>query len=159
MEGVMENRDIVKKKELKKFRKKKKVKFDPKKLADIIGNIVRDKNENECVYVNVMYCRMDFGEELKYDPSGENDRTYGKPCLLHGDISFNKNGMPRYHAKRNHPRRVTERGQSYEEYIRKFIVAGRLGLESYTAIETIEEYLVGYFCKGTMSSMESDTML
>ena len=217
MEGMMENSDVVKKKELKKFKvsreydlrersinmtnhcrthkcsayclrkKKKKVKFDPKKHADMIGNVVRDKNENEYVYVDLMYCRMDFGEELKYDPSGGNDRTRGKPSLLRGEISFDKNGMPRYHAKRNHPRvlqqpynffwwgcnndtqkllvgnalyeRVTGRGQSYEEYVRKLIVAGRLGLESYTAIENIEEYLVGYFCKGAKSSMEWDTTL
>ena len=43
--------------------------------------------------------------------------------------------------------------------MRKLIVAGRLGLESYTAIENIEEYLVGYFCKGAKSSMEWDTTL
>jgi hypothetical protein len=56
-------------------------------------------------------------------------------------------------------KRVTDRGQSYEEYVRKLIGAGRLGLESSTAIENMEEYLVGSFCKGAMSSMEWDTML
>eukprot|EP00957_Ditylum_brightwellii_P132143 10074988-Ditylum_brightwellii.AAC.1 len=124
MEGMMENRDVVKKKELKiskvsreydlheclinmtnhcrthkcsaycLWKKKKKVKFDPKKHAIIIGNIVHDKNENEYVYVNVTYCGMEFGEELKYDPSGGNDRTCGKPFLLCGEICFDKNGMP-----------------------------------------------------------------
>ena len=82
MEGMMENSDVVKKKELKKFKvsreydlrersinmtnhcwthkcsayclrkKKKKVKFDPKKHADMIGNVVCDKNEICC------YCRL-----------------------------------------------------------------------------------------------------
>eukprot|EP00957_Ditylum_brightwellii_P158303 12049903-Ditylum_brightwellii.AAC.1 len=56
-------------------------------------------------------------------------------------------------------KRVTARAQSYEEYVRKLIVAGRLDLENYTAIENIEEYLVEYFCKGAMSSMEWETML
>eukprot|EP00957_Ditylum_brightwellii_P153202 11660725-Ditylum_brightwellii.AAC.1 len=56
--------------------------------------------------------------------------------------------------------RVTDRGQSYEEYVRKLIVAaGRLGFENYTAIENIEEYFVEYFRKGAMSSMELDNML
>eukprot|EP00957_Ditylum_brightwellii_P118273 9020826-Ditylum_brightwellii.AAC.1 len=54
MEGIMENRDVVKKKEL--------------------------KNS-----------RIDFGEELKYDLSGGNDRTHGKPFLPSGEISFDKN--------------------------------------------------------------------
>eukprot|EP00957_Ditylum_brightwellii_P126412 9636245-Ditylum_brightwellii.AAC.1 len=55
--------------------------------------------------------------------------------------------------------RVTERGDSYKEYVRKLNVAGRLGLEYCTPIGNIKEYLVGYFCKGAMSSMEWDTML
>eukprot|EP00957_Ditylum_brightwellii_P038549 2913506-Ditylum_brightwellii.AAC.1 len=53
-------------------------------------------------------------------------------------------------------KRVTDRGQSYEEYMRKLIAAGRLGLANYTAIKNIEEYLVGYFCKGG-SMMNSST--
>eukprot|EP00957_Ditylum_brightwellii_P038791 2931869-Ditylum_brightwellii.AAC.1 len=57
MKGMMENIDVVKKKEL--------------------------KNE-----------RIDFGEELKYDPSSGNDRICGKPFLSCGDISLDMNEMP-----------------------------------------------------------------
>eukprot|EP00957_Ditylum_brightwellii_P202674 15331255-Ditylum_brightwellii.AAC.1 len=105
IKGMMENKDVVKKKELKSSRihkcsayclwkNEKKVKFDPKKHADSIGNIVCDKNGNEYVYVDVTYCRMDFGEELKYDQSGGNDRTRGKPFLPLGKINFDNSGMP-----------------------------------------------------------------
>eukprot|EP00957_Ditylum_brightwellii_P211489 15366225-Ditylum_brightwellii.AAC.1 len=120
--GMLESKDVMKKKELKKFKpsrehdlyeclinmtnhciifkcsayciqKKKKVKFGPKKHADSIGNIVCDKNGNEYIHVDDAYCRMYFGEDLKYDPSGGNDRTCGKPFLPYGEISFDRNGM------------------------------------------------------------------
>eukprot|EP00957_Ditylum_brightwellii_P125695 9581028-Ditylum_brightwellii.AAC.1 len=46
---------------------------------------------------------------------------------------------------------VTDRGDSYEEYVRELIVASRLGLEMHTVLENIEEYLAGYFCRGVIS--------
>jgi hypothetical protein len=54
---------------------------------------------------------------------------------------------------------VTERGDSYEEFVKKLMIAGRLGLEQYTSIEHIEEYMVEYFCKGSSSSVEWDKLL
>eukprot|EP00957_Ditylum_brightwellii_P085875 6532938-Ditylum_brightwellii.AAC.1 len=54
---------------------------------------------------------------------------------------------------------VTERGDSYEEFVKKLIVAGWLGLEQYIALDYIEEYMVGYFCNGSSSSAEWDKML
>eukprot|EP00957_Ditylum_brightwellii_P200086 15253107-Ditylum_brightwellii.AAC.1 len=43
--------------------------------------------------------------------------------------------------------------------VAKVSATGRLELEMYISIENIEEYLVGCFCKGDMSSMEWNTML
>ena len=54
---------------------------------------------------------------------------------------------------------VTKRGDSYYEFVKKLMIAGRLGLEQYTAIDHIEENMVGYFRKGSSSSAEWDKML
>jgi hypothetical protein len=54
---------------------------------------------------------------------------------------------------------VTERGDSYEEFVKKLMIAGQLGLEQYTAIDHIEQYMVGYFCKGSSSSAEWEKTL
>eukprot|EP00957_Ditylum_brightwellii_P122324 9328051-Ditylum_brightwellii.AAC.1 len=54
---------------------------------------------------------------------------------------------------------VTERGDSYEEFVKKLTIAGQLGLEQYTAIDHIEDYMVECCCKGSSSSAECDKML
>eukprot|EP00957_Ditylum_brightwellii_P206155 15347056-Ditylum_brightwellii.AAC.1 len=50
--------------------------------------------------------RVKYDED--YDPSGENDSTRGQEPLLKEKISFDKNGMPRYYARTNHPKVLQE---------------------------------------------------
>eukprot|EP00957_Ditylum_brightwellii_P084731 6442692-Ditylum_brightwellii.AAC.1 len=71
MEGIMKNRDVVKKKELKCSRTHKCSAYC----------LQKKKTKKKKV-------KMDFGEELKYDLSGGNDGTRGKPCPLRGEISL-----------------------------------------------------------------------
>eukprot|EP00957_Ditylum_brightwellii_P180415 13743224-Ditylum_brightwellii.AAC.2 len=89
--GMMENKDVMKEKELKKFK----------------CSLPTEEEEE----------RMNFGEELKYDQSGGNARTCRKPFLPCGEISFDKNGMPQYHAKHNHPRAMVSIRELHREEI------------------------------------------
>ena len=212
LDGMQRSKEVLKKKELKHFKinreldvlervinltnhcrthkcsdyclrsKSVRVNYDPNKHDSDIFDVRVDDDGKEYVYEEVKDCRMHFGTELEFDPSGENDRTRGQPPLSEGKITFDKNGIPRYHGRRNHPRvlqepynffwwgcnndtqkilvsstlyeTVTERGDSYEEFVKKLMIAGRLGLEQYTAIDHIEQYMVGYFCKGSSASAE-----
>ncbi len=51
-------------------------------------------------------CRMYFGDALIYDSSGENNLTGGMILQLQPKIVFDRNGLPRYFARRNHPRTI-----------------------------------------------------
>ena len=70
-------------------------------------------NKDEVVsHVKLRYwkCRMGFGNKLIYPrgPAGTRDYTGGAPCLRISKVEFDKNGMPKYFAARNHPTIVQE---------------------------------------------------
>ncbi len=79
------------------------VSFDEKKHKDIPDDeVYRNKNNELFVYETQQECRMNFGKPLKYDGTGEKNRTRGIPPSMHRKIKFDNNGLPKYHAKRNH---------------------------------------------------------
>eukprot|EP00957_Ditylum_brightwellii_P007183 545459-Ditylum_brightwellii.AAC.1 len=80
------------------------VNYDPNKHDSDQCDVLVDDDGNEYAYEEVKDCRMHFDTELKFDPSGENDRTRCQPPLSEGKIPFDKNGLPRYHGRRNHLR-------------------------------------------------------
>ena len=86
-----------------------KVKYDEEKHSNVseFEIHVDDKNE-KWVFEKKDECRMGFGTVLEYDGSGENNRTRGKPPNEKGKISFDKNGIPKFEARRNHPRVLQE---------------------------------------------------
>jgi hypothetical protein len=51
-------------------------------------------------------CRMYFGEALVYDTSGEHNLIGGMILQLKPRLVFDRNGLPRYNARRNHPRLI-----------------------------------------------------
>ena len=56
------------------------------------------------VRVHQHTCRMGFGDKLTFDSSGENNLTRGIPPRQDSCIEFDKNGQPKFIARRNHPR-------------------------------------------------------
>ena len=135
------------------------------------------KNGKEMVKNLIRECRMRFGEELKYDPSGEKNITRGIPPQRNPAIAFDKNGQPRFLARRNHPRilqqpysfpwyganndtqiflinstgpeTLEEIGhKEYEKMTCNLVAAGVGGLEHHNGVFVTEEYLTKYSCKG-----------
>jgi hypothetical protein len=49
-------------------------------------------------------CRMGFGYAIKHDYSGENNLTGGATFLSKPLIEFDRNQMPKFVPRRNHPR-------------------------------------------------------
>lgn len=62
----------------------------------------------EIVPVRILSCRMHFGIPLRQDYSGENNITGGIPFNNKGKIEFDRNQLPKYVARRNHPRIINE---------------------------------------------------
>ncbi len=136
----------------------------------------------EKVRIKVHECRHRFGKALKFDSSGENNLTRGIPPQMHPCITFDKNGQPRYLARRNHPRILQQpysftwyganndtqqmlinatsqstlsilgSAENYEKYHCNLSAAGVQGLEHHTGLDMVEEYGCSYSCKGGENS-------
>lgn len=69
-------------------------------------------NDGAVTHVKLRYwkCRMGFGNKLVYPRGGpgSSDYTGGAACVRVSNVDFDKNGMPKYHASRNHPTIVQE---------------------------------------------------
>jgi len=83
--------------------------YDPDKHKDI----GRDKvfigaDSVEMVKIAVKRCRMHFGTPLSTDFSGGKNITGGIPFAAEGTIEFDKNQLPKYVGRRNHPRIINE---------------------------------------------------
>jgi hypothetical protein len=131
--------------------------------------------------LNFKECYMDFGRELWFDPSGENNTTRDKPPIMEPKLDTNKNGHLEFVARRNHPRVIqAHHGFSYyganndfqflivnttgEENSQEFgpdrykkiannlVAAGVGGLEQHNGVDIVQCYLAGYRCKGNQNS-------
>jgi hypothetical protein len=136
------------------------------------------------VVVSIFVCRFGFGQSLTFDPSGDGNLTRGIPYLDAPCITFDANGQPRFHAKRNHPRVVQEpvgmnwygancdlvpmltnhlthaqHRAHYPQFLRALALAGVSGLDQHHGSETAENYIVSYKCKGSDSSAAWDSIL
>ena len=138
------------------------------------------------VKIVVRECRMRFGEALKYDHSGEKNLTRGIPPQSNPAIAFDKNGQPRFLARRNHPRilqqpylfpwyganndtqiflinstgpeTLEEIGpEQYEKMTCNLVAAGVGGLEHHNGLFITEEYVTKYSCKGSENSANWDS--
>lgn len=68
-------------------------------LPHVVGFLPRDKDR---VTVKVSECRMHYGYKLHYARHG--CRTGGKAFQRKPSVTFDRNGVPRLHCSRNHPR-------------------------------------------------------
>ena len=75
-------------------------KYDPSKHST---DQLHASMDNIHIQVNFKECCMDFGRELQFDPSGENNMTRGKPPIREPKLDTDKNGHLRFVARRNHP--------------------------------------------------------
>ena len=66
------------------------------------------QNGTSMVRVHQHSCRMGYGDKLTFDSSGENNLTRGIPPRKNPCLSFDKNGQPKFIARRNHPRVLQE---------------------------------------------------
>jgi hypothetical protein len=164
-------------------------KYDPSKHTNF-GEYLRRTTNEDWVAVICYECRMGFGELLKYETeSGENNKTRGKPPVREGPtIELDKNGQPKFIARRNHPRvvqapygftfyganndtqiilvnatsHVTLQNRSpeeYKQYANNLVAAGCAGLEHHNGAYIAERYLSGYQCKGDVNSDVWETSL
>ena len=103
------------------------VKFDASKHDENNANVYTNEDGVRKVKIVTKYCKMKFGEFLKYDKLGENNLTRGKDRVIYGHIDFDDNGQPRYVGRRNHPR-VLQEPYSFPYYganndTQKFLIA------------------------------------
>eukprot|EP00984_Skeletonema_dohrnii_P031047 scaffold23084_cov153-Skeletonema_dohrnii-CCMP3373.AAC.2 len=161
-------------------------KFDPERDADVPDNqrFSRrgdDGQQQEYVNSSEYQCRMHFGSKLDYDNSGENNLTRGQERRTKVEVIADKNGMPKVHARRNHPRvlqepygfpfynanndfsfmlkcscgheLMDERGMEwYEKYANNLVAAGWSGLGEFAGSYITDRYCTGYQCKGNKNS-------
>jgi hypothetical protein len=66
-----------------------------------------DENGNTIIKTECKECRMGFGHALKKDYSGENNLTGGAAFLAQPEIVFDRNQMPKFMSRRNHPRIIS----------------------------------------------------
>jgi hypothetical protein len=131
----------------------------------------------EMVKLDLEECKMRFGEPFKFDTSGENNLTRGVESNIEPSLAFDPNGMPRFVARRNHPRIIqqpyafffyganndiqilmnnatgketlAELGiEEYERFTCNLAVAKMGCLEHGKSHDVLEEYLTKYTCKG-----------
>ena len=141
------------------------------------------QNGVEKLKLEKQFCRLKFGDALEFDPSGEGNLTGGKEAVLEPFLKFDNNGMPKYEARRNHPRIITQPHaalyyganndtqvllnnqtgkelisilgvEGYKKFTSNMIAAKMGGLEPGQSENLLEEYLTGYACKGGESSAE-----
>jgi hypothetical protein len=62
-----------------------------------------DDNGNVMICRATYECRMGFGYALQKDYSGENNLTGGAGFLHSPIVEFDRNQMPKFTARRNHP--------------------------------------------------------
>ena len=156
--------------------------FDPQLHHDV-DESKRYTNSDGVEMVKIMCqeCRMGFGDQLKFDPSGENNLTRGKPPARTPDIEIDKNGQPRVVPRRNHPRttqkvhgaayyvansdtqiilvnatsdvtRQTLNDEEYESFSNNLTAAGLSGLEHHNGSYIMAMYATSYHCKGGENS-------
>lgn len=136
----------------------------------------------ERVTIRISECRHRFGRALKYDSSGENNLTRGIAPQMNPSLNFDKNGQPKYVARRNHPRVLQQpysfpwyganndtqhilvnatststlsrlgSAENYEKHHCNLAAAGVQGLEHHTGVDMAEEYATSYACKGGENS-------
>ena len=70
--------------------------------TDVHANIVSLQN-SEYIQETYYECRMGFGIAKQYDVSGEKNLTGGMIQNPSSNIYYDKNGMPKLNAARNHP--------------------------------------------------------
>ena len=163
--------------------------YDPDVHKNIDDNKVYTNSDgNAMVVIEKEYCRMKFGDLLKYDKSGERNLTRGKPPQIRPSIDFDNNGSPKYVARRNHPRLVqqpylcmffganndtqillnNQTGKQlmerygkdgYERLTCNLIVAKMSCLEPGRSDDMLEKYLTSYTCKGGDSTAEFEKSL
>jgi hypothetical protein len=126
-------------------------------------------------------CRFGFGCKQRFDPSGESNLTEGMPPRFDPAIEFDRNKMPMFFGRCNHPRvlqqpvaayhwgcnadmrhcltnnrtyrrTVLENGQNYASFTNNLMDAGVTGLEQFSGSDCITCYICGYECKGHASS-------
>ena len=90
---------------LKEYSESKHGPVDPSKIIE--------KDGTQLISVCEQHCRFHYGRKRKYDPSGENDLTRGKPRTVKPTITVDKNGMLSIEMRRNHPRTTQEPHVSY----------------------------------------------
>ena len=162
-------------------------KFDPEHDQDVPESDrftrTAPANNETVEYVRfIKYdCRMHFGEKLAFDNSGENNLTRGQERQTKLLLDSDKNGLPKVHAMRNHPRQlqepygfawynanndfglmlkckcgyelIAEKGTEwYEKYANNLVAAGWSALEQFSGNQVSERYVTGYQCKGNKNS-------
>lgn len=151
------------------------------------SNVFTNPDGTNMVKMEYQECRMGFGIPLKFDSSGENNKTYGIKPEHHGGIAFNNNGHPKFIARRNHPRilqqpfsflfwganndlqrllvnrttfkKIKERGMSYFHFLTCLQIIHKIGLEQFSGSYIVEQYITKYVSKGSFGSTNWDYCL
>ena len=158
----------------------KNVKYNQKKHKHLTEDDIYSVNGDKFARIKVIDCRMKFGKLRIFDKSGENNLTRGIAIRLCGAIICDINGLPRFHARRNHPRILQqphsflyyggnndtqrllcnrtgyitcmEKNINYENFLVQLNIHGCSGFEQYTASHFIEDYICKYTTKGGVNS-------
>ena len=139
-----------------------------------------DKEGNQRVQYESYYCRMNFCDWLRYDPSGEGNITLGRERVIDGHLDFDGRGQVKFNGKRNHPQILQEPHafhyyganndiqrfliptaednailsniELYENKLFNLFAVGMIGLDKFCGGALSVHYTTKYFTKGIASS-------
>ena len=89
------------------------MRYDKELHANVTPDKIWMQGDVQMTHVMVCNFRFDFGTPRRYDPSGENHLTHGKPPVKEPCMTTDNNGMVRMEGRRNNPRETNEPHVSY----------------------------------------------